>query len=61
MLYLCLIFLSLPLLFVWFISCLAETNRTPFDFAEDESELVSGFIVVYGAGRFAVFFLGGVS
>jgi NADH-ubiquinone oxidoreductase chain 1 len=40
--YLWLIFLSLPLSFVSFISCLAETNRTAFDFAEGESELVSG-------------------
>ena len=55
--YLWLIFLSLPLSFVWFISCLAETNRTPFDFAEGESELVSGCNVEYGGGGFALIFL----
>nr|URH16735.1 NADH dehydrogenase subunit 1 [Dentispicotermes sp. n. 2 SH-2021a] len=55
--YLWLIFFSLPLAFVWFISCLAETNRTPFDFAEGESELVSGFNVEYGSGGFALIFL----
>nr|YP_009350168.1 NADH dehydrogenase subunit 1 [Nasutitermes longirostris]AQP26446.1 NADH dehydrogenase subunit 1 [Nasutitermes longirostris]AQP30022.1 NADH dehydrogenase subunit 1 [Nasutitermes longirostris] len=55
--YLWLIFISLPLSFVWFISCLAETNRTPFDFAEGESELVSGFNVEYGSGGFALIFL----
>nr|QXI86641.1 NADH dehydrogenase subunit 1 [Koutabatermes spinifer] len=55
--YLWLIFFSLPLAFVWFISCLAETNRTPFDFAEGESELVSGFNVEYGGGGFSLIFL----
>jgi NADH-ubiquinone oxidoreductase chain 1 len=51
-----LIFLSLSLSFVWFISCLAETNRTAFDFAEGESELVSGFNVEYGGGGFSLIF-----
>lgn len=46
-----------PLSLVWFASCLAETNRTPFDFAEGESELVSGFNVEYRRGGFALIFL----
>nr|QRW36292.1 NADH dehydrogenase subunit 1 [Graptodytes eremitus]QRW36305.1 NADH dehydrogenase subunit 1 [Graptodytes varius] len=51
------IFLCLPLAFMWFVSSLAETNRTPFDFAEGESELVSGFNVEYSSGGFALIFL----
>nr|QGN05596.1 NADH dehydrogenase subunit 1 [Lucanus maculifemoratus taiwanus]UFP91251.1 NADH dehydrogenase subunit 1 [Lucanus kanoi kanoi] len=49
--------LYFPLGMVWFVSSLAETNRTPFDFAEGESELVSGFNVEYSGGGFALIFL----
>lgn len=47
----------IPLFIIWFITNLAETNRTPFDFAEGESELVSGFNVEYRAGLFALIFI----
>uniref|UniRef100_A0AAU7BAC6 NADH-ubiquinone oxidoreductase chain 1 n=1 Tax=Micropathus cavernicola TaxID=3073456 RepID=A0AAU7BAC6_9ORTH len=50
-------FITFPLALSWFASCLAETNRTPFDFAEGESELVSGFNVEYSGGGFALIFL----
>lgn len=46
-----------PILFVWLISVIAESNRTPFDFAEGESELVSGFNTEYGRGPFSIIFL----
>lgn len=55
--YIWFIFLFFPLRIMWFVSCLAETNRTPFDFAEGESELVSGFNVEYRRGGFAMIFL----
>nr|YP_010729357.1 NADH dehydrogenase subunit 1 [Sternolophus rufipes]WED07062.1 NADH dehydrogenase subunit 1 [Sternolophus rufipes] len=55
--YMWFIFLCLPLSMIWFVSSLAETNRTPFDFAEGESELVSGFNVEYSSGGFALIFL----
>lgn len=50
-------FIIFPIFLCWVTSCLAETNRTPFDFAEGESELVSGFNVEYGRGGFALLFL----
>nr|YP_007474893.1 NADH dehydrogenase subunit 1 [Liphistius erawan]AFC77881.1 NADH dehydrogenase subunit 1 [Liphistius erawan] len=46
-----------PLLLAWMITCLAELNRTPFDFAEGESELVSGFNVEFMGGGFAIIFM----
>lgn len=51
------ILIIFPLFVIWFITNLAETNRTPFDFAEGESELVSGFNVEYRAGIFALIFI----
>nr|YP_010626540.1 NADH dehydrogenase subunit 1 [Anurida maritima]WBK17669.1 NADH dehydrogenase subunit 1 [Anurida maritima] len=56
--YISYLFVMYPVFIMWLISALAETNRTPFDFAEGESELVSGFNVEYGSGGFAILFLG---
>lgn len=47
----------IPLIICWFLCCVAECNRAPFDFAEGESELVSGFNVEYGRVDFALIFI----
>nr|YP_010990343.1 NADH dehydrogenase subunit 1 [Capulus dilatatus]WOW98759.1 NADH dehydrogenase subunit 1 [Capulus dilatatus] len=51
------LFILLPVSAIWFVTCVAETNRAPFDFAEGESELVSGFNIEYGSAGFALIFL----
>ncbi len=48
----------LPMLVIFFVSALAETNRPPFDLSEAESELVAGFMVEYSSTPYLLFMLG---
>ncbi len=50
--------LLFPMMIVFFVSILAETNRLPFDLPEAEAELVAGYNVEYSSMPFALFFLG---
>ena len=47
-----------PMFIIFFVSALAETNRSPFDLPEGESEIVAGYFVEYSSMAFALFFLG---
>jgi len=51
------IIFSPPLFLAWLLLAMAESNRTPFDLAEGESEIVSGFNIEYGGGLFAFIFI----
>jgi len=52
-----LIIILIPIRIIWIVSILAETHRAPLDFAEGESELVSGFNVEYRSSPFALIFI----
>lgn len=55
--YIYILIILFPLVLIWIITILAETNRTPFDFSEGESELISGFNIEYRRTRFIIIFL----
>lgn len=48
----------LPMFVIFIVSALAETNRSPFDLPEGESEIVAGYFVEYSSMSFALFYLG---
>nr|YP_010610743.1 NADH dehydrogenase subunit 1 [Graneledone verrucosa]WAP91563.1 NADH dehydrogenase subunit 1 [Graneledone verrucosa] len=51
------LFINFFMFMMWIVSSIAETHRAPFDFAEGESELVSGFNVEYSSMGFALLFM----